>query len=107
MTYRILTTLTAVLMLTGCAFAEPPSTQPTGTTPAARAYERFLSLAGTWEGSSTKGWTERLTIRPIAGGSCVMEQSEFAHTTDPADAMVTMYHLDGEHLMLTHYCMAK
>jgi hypothetical protein len=38
-----------------------PSTAP--STPALRAYEHFKSLAGEWEGHSTKGWTERLTIR--------------------------------------------
>jgi hypothetical protein len=35
-----------------------------------------------------------------------MEMSQFAHGPDD-DGMVTMYHMDGEHLMLTHYCMAK
>jgi hypothetical protein len=106
-TLTVSLTLATLAFLSAVASAQSPSSQPASDTPAARAYEHFLSLAGTWEGSSTKGWTERLTIRPIAGGSCVMEQSEFAHGVDPANAMVTMYHLDGDRLMLTHYCMAK
>jgi hypothetical protein len=84
--------------------ADAPATQPAAT-PARIAYARFQSLAGEWEGKSTKGWTERLVIRPIAKGSCVMETSTFAH--GDGDAMVTMYHLDGDALMLTHYCMAQ
>jgi hypothetical protein len=86
-----------------------PATQPAAPpdTPARRAYETIKSLAGTWEGKSSKGWTEVLTIRTIAAGSSVIEESRFAHDEKPENNMVTMYHLDGEHLMLTHYCMAK
>jgi hypothetical protein len=98
-----LITLCCVLLLVTVSFAAP-TTVP--STPAQLAYENFKSLAGEWEGHSTKGWTERLVIRPIAGGSCVMETSQFAHGPDD-DGMVTVYHMDGEHLMLTHYCMAK
>lgn len=67
-------------------------------------YERFKKLEGSWEGKSTKGWTDRETYRTIAGGSCVMHQSFEAH---PGEQMATMVHLDGDRLMLTHYCSAK
>jgi len=96
-----------VLLLISASPAAPttaPSTAP--SSPAHRAYENFKAAAGEWEGHSTKGWTERLNLRTIAGGSCVMEMSQFAHGPDD-DGMVTMYHMDGEHLMLTHYCMAR
>jgi hypothetical protein len=73
-------------------------------TPAWRAFGRFKQLAGQrWEGTSTKGWTERLTYTLIAGDSVVMEQSQMAHDT----AMVTMYSMDGDELYLTHYCAAR
>jgi len=36
-----------------------------------------------------------------------MEESAFAHGEDPSNNMLTVYHMDGENLMLTHYCMAK
>jgi hypothetical protein len=85
-----------------------PSTQPTHpNTPAWRAYERFLSMAGQkWEGHSTQGWTEQLSYSSVAGDSCVMEQSEMAGD-GPHEHMVTMFHMDGDDLMLTHYCAAK
>jgi len=73
-------------------------------TPAQLAFERLKATAGAWEGRSTKGWVERSVIKTIAGGSCVMSTSFDAH---PNESMVTMYHMDGEHLMLTHYCVAK
>lgn len=69
------------------------------------AFERLKrALEGDWEGKSTKGWTERISYRSIAGGSVLMELSYGAH---PNDWMATMYHMDGDKLMLTHYCAAK
>jgi hypothetical protein len=76
-----------------------------GEVPAARAaYARFQGLEGAWRGESTKGWTEDVTFRPIAGGSAVVETSFDAH---PGETMLTLFALDGERLRLTHYCVAK
>jgi hypothetical protein len=97
--------MVGVIGLGSIARSDEPTTKPTAS-PARQAFARFKALAGEWEGKSTKGWTERLTIKPIAKGSAVMETSRFAHD-ETAEPMVTMYHLDGEHLMLTHYCMAR
>ena len=68
------------------------------------AFERFKKLSGSWEGKSTKGWTEVNKYRVIAKGSVVMGTSFEAH---PNETMVTMFHMDGDRLMLTHYCVAK
>ncbi len=68
------------------------------------AFERLKSLTGTWMGKSTKGWEERIFFDSIAGGSVVVGHSFDAH---PDEEMYTMYHMDGDRLMLTHYCMAK
>jgi hypothetical protein len=67
-------------------------------------FDKFKALEGSWQTQSTKGWEDKSTFKTIAGGSCVMEQ-EFEN--NPAMAMVTMYYLNGETLMLTHYCVAK
>ena len=71
---------------------------------AAAAYERFKNLAGEWVGKSTKGWTNRKTVSVIARDSAVMNVSHGSH---PGETMVTMIHMDGEQLMLTHYCVAR
>jgi hypothetical protein len=82
-----------------------PGAAPAADKPASLgAFERFKALDGTWEGKSTRGWTEQVTYRTIAGGSCVMETSFDAH---PNEMMATMVHMDGDRLMLTHYCVAK
>jgi GH24 family phage-related lysozyme (muramidase) len=80
------------------------SPRPPAAGAAADFFARLKSLAGEWRGESTKGWTDRPSIRTIAGGSVVMSTSFDAH---PGETMVTMYHLDGERLLLTHYCVAR
>jgi hypothetical protein len=72
--------------------------------PGARALERFLALDGTWRGTSTKGWTEEVTFQTIAGGTAVLETSV---QESGQNRMATVFHLDGERLLLTHYCMAR
>ncbi len=52
------------------------------------AYERIKGLAGTWQGESTKGWSEDVTFRTIAGGSAVVETSFDAH---PGETMMTLF----------------
>ncbi len=77
---------------------------PSGET-ARAAYTHLTKLAGTWRSTSTKGWTEE-SVYVLAGkGSAVVETSRFVDT--PADSMVTTFYLDGDRLMLTHYCEAK
>jgi hypothetical protein len=74
-------------------------------TSARQVLGRFQALAGEWRGRSTKGWTGEATFEVIAAGSVVVETSRFqAH---PDETMMTMYHLDGSKMLLTHYCVAK
>jgi len=68
------------------------------------AFERLEALAGSWEGRSSEGWTSRTEIEVIARGSAVLERTNFeAH---PGETMLTLFHKDGEALVLTHYCVA-
>ena len=76
----------------------------TTLSPARLAFERFKKLEGKWKGRSTKGWKETISYKSIAAGSVVVSTSFDAH---PNETMMTMYHLDGERLMLTHYCVAR
>jgi hypothetical protein len=62
------------------------------------AFARLKSLAGEWQ--NAKG--EHLTYELIAGGTSLMERES---ATD-RPVMMTMYHIDGNRLLLTHYCMA-
>jgi hypothetical protein len=80
--------------------------------PTARAvFERIKKLEGTWHSRSTKGWEENAHYRVFAKGSAVSAQSIPADNTIKADTqptapMLTVFHMDGDRLMLTHYCEA-
>ena len=93
----------AVLILTPGPRAAALPDRPSPAA-AAAAFERFRAMEGTWDGSSTKGWRESVSWKTIAGGSAVVETSFDAH---PGETMLTVFHLDGEDLTLTHYCVAK
>jgi hypothetical protein len=94
-----------VSLLAGAAggrAAPEASAPPPGD--ARAAFERIKQLEGSWEGRSTKGWVETLRYQVIAGGSAVLETSFEAH---PGEEMATVFHMDGDRLVLTHYCVAK
>jgi len=76
-------------------------TQTTVDTGAAAAFARLKGLVGEWEGSTDMG-KARLTYELTGGGSAVVERE----SADKMPAMMTVYHLDGNRLVLTHYCMA-
>lgn len=65
--------------------------------PAAQAFERLKKLEGEWTLPEGKG---KFVYKLIAAGTTVEE------TLMPGTPheMVTMYHVDGEDLVLTHYC---
>lgn len=102
------------LALAACLAASPAATGQShahgddkaakATTPARAAFEQFKRLAGEWRGRSTRGWEETVSYKTIAGGSVVVGTSFDAH---PNETMMTMFHMDGDRLMLTHYCVAR
>ncbi len=65
-------------------------------------FERLKSLVGVWEAEGPHG-TARISYTVVSAGSTVMETID---DSDHAPMMVTMYHLDGDKLMMTHYCSA-
>jgi len=60
-------------------------------------FEKIKSLSGEWECNGTPA----LSVRVIAGGSAVV-QRDFPGS--PME-MLTVYHLDGDDVMLNHYCV--
>lgn len=80
----------------GAASAVTPSPAPAaGET----AFARMLGLAGQWESVTAKGTVIRLTFEPISRGSALVERYEAGTTVTQ-----TVYHRDGQRLVLTHYC---
>ena len=68
------------------------------------AFEKLKSLVGRWETSGV-GEKGTLDVQLTAGGTVIVERSHESIDGKPAD-MTTMYYLDGDHLRMTHYCVA-
>lgn len=96
----------AVLVAAGAAVAgERGSNAVDGEAAKARAaFERLKSLAGEWQGETGRGKPATLTYEVIAGGHTVMEEYRAGAAEQ---SMYTLYHLDGDRLMLTHYCVSN
>jgi len=65
------------------------------------AFSRLKALVGEWDVDSSRGKTHS-RFELIAGGSVLLER----FTEPGGQEMLTAYHLDGNTLVLTHYCMA-
>ena len=70
------------------------------------AFERLKALEGTWESPRPSGQKATTRFELVASGTVLME-----HYSNPelpgGGHMVSAYHLDGDVLVLTHYCIAK
>src|ERR1700687_6222165 len=66
---------------------------------AQKTLDRFKSMVGTWQGKSPSGGTYEVNYRLTAGGTAVMSD---IHMAD--DEMVSMYYVDGDQLLMTHFC---
>lgn len=66
------------------------------------AFDRLAKLVGEWKAEATGSGEPAATIqyRLTAGGTAVME-TMFPGTNHE---MISVYHRDGENLLMTHYC---
>jgi hypothetical protein len=89
-----------VLVMTGLALAQQKAMVGSGARVNA-GFEKIKSLAGDWEGNHRNG-PVRVKYEVVSGGSAVVETMQ----SQDEPAMITVYHLDGASLMMTHYCGA-
>jgi hypothetical protein len=71
-------------------------------TDAHKSFDLLKSMEGTWAGKNSQGQTVEVTFRMTAGGSALMSE---IHGHGPEN-MITMFHMDGDRLIMTHYCGA-
>jgi hypothetical protein len=96
---KTLSLLIAGLLLTAVVSAMTPPAN--ADTDAAAAFARLKTLAGDWEANTDRG-KSHLKYEVISGGNAVVEHE----SGEKEPEMLTVYHLDGNRLLLTHYCMA-
>jgi hypothetical protein len=69
---------------------------------AQKAFEKMKTLAGSWQGT-VMGMPVNITIRVTSTGNAILhEASGGGRPDDP----ITMFYVDGERLLATHYCDA-
>lgn len=121
----LLLSLSIVLMLfAGAAFAQSDGQKSDAKEPQApkseaqKSFTQLKTLAGTWQGSATadppqadwgNGTTLQVALRVTSrGNALVHEMHETGKPDDPMryDHPLTMLYVDGDRLLLTHYCDA-
>jgi hypothetical protein len=112
--------LTLILCLSTTAWSQPATHKPNGHKPDAQqasaelAFARLKTLAGTWKGAAAMGSQHgmgsapvRLSLRVTSGGAALMhEMVPEGRSDDPTrgdDDPITMFYIDGDRLILTHY----
>ena len=94
---RLMTAVFLTLLLAAAAAVEKASANEKAKS--AAAFERLISLVGEWEGTNSSGQV-KATYTLVSGGSALMERLKSANEPE----MLTLYTLDGDHLLVTHYC---
>ena len=94
-----------ILLLSAALLAEAAQNanvqQTIQATEASSAFARLKTLAGEWQ-ADTKGGKAHISYQLVAGGSALLERESM----EGMAPMLTVYYLDGDRLLLTHYCMA-
>jgi len=85
---RIAITLLFVLA-TSAAFA---------ASAAQKSFDELKSLDGTWEGKAANGEPFQVIYRVTSNGSALMSEIK------GKENMISMFSLDGDRLVITHYC---
>lgn len=102
---RILSVVMAVA-LAGWAFAQTQAPK----SEAQKSFEKLKSLAGSWDAvlsgtaSEFDGKTVHVTLRVTSSGNALLH--EVTGFPGRPDDPITMFYVDGDRLMLTHYCDA-
>ena len=67
-----------------------------------KSFDLLKGMEGNWEGKSSHGQSVQVSFRMTAGGSALLSE---IHGNGPEN-MITMFHMDGDRLLMTHYCGA-
>jgi len=98
----------AFLLIAVAAFAADTATTPSN---AQQSFDTLKTLAGSWEGHVTtvpsdptiEGKLTHATLKVTSMGNAIVHEMQGEGRPDDP---ITMLYLDGDHLMLTHYCDA-
>ena len=93
-----------VLMGRGTSVAQTMSnpTNSVAQSDAQKAFEKMKTLAGSWQGT-VMGMSINLTIRVVSSGTAILHEAT-GDGTRPPNHEITMFYVEGDRLLATHYC---
>jgi len=68
---------------------------------AQKSFDRLKTLAGSWEGTF-EGSPVHISLRVTSSGNAILHEMN----GDRPEDTITVFYLDGDRLLLTHYCHA-
>jgi hypothetical protein len=89
------------VLLVGPTAGHGANNKTESTLDAAAAFSRLKTLVGEWEAETQMGKVH-VSYELVAGGTSLLERE----SGDKMPVMLTLFHVDGDRLLLTHYCMA-
>ncbi|HEU4837434.1 MAG TPA: hypothetical protein VFS90_23595 [Pyrinomonadaceae bacterium] len=103
--FKVLPALAICLMVAmgGTSVAQTTST-PNNAAPsdAQKMFDQMKTLAGSWQGT-IMGISINVTIRPASSGTAILHEANTAGGRPP-NHEITMFYVDGDRLLATHYC---
>ncbi len=111
----------SLISLSTVLLAQPGTAQPVLTSDAQDSFARMKTLAGTWQGTVRASSAESpantlpnkaepspvaVTLRVTSSGNALVHEMWNPQKPDDArnEHAVTVFYLEGDRLMLTHYC---
>jgi hypothetical protein len=71
---------------------------------AQKAFEKMKTLAGSWQGT-VMGMSINVTIRVTSSGTAILHEAT-GDEKRPPNHEITMFYVDGDRLLATHFCDA-
>jgi hypothetical protein len=96
--------LICLLALASVALAQGPQKAATVQSEAQKAFGKMKTLAGSWQGTIV-GIPINFTIRAASSGTAILHEGN-TPGGGPPNHEITMFYLDGDRLLATHYCDA-
>jgi hypothetical protein len=90
------TAVSFAMILTALAAVGEPNSQ--------QSFNLLKSFSGAWEGKNAQGMPVAVSYRVTAGGSALMSEIVPSSEMKGHDNMISMFHMDNDRLLLTHYC---
>lgn len=104
--YTLLLAIALVTVAVAIAGATKGPDAGGGGIDAKAAFAQLKQLEGVWEAPAAGGKTARTEFELTANGTVLIER--YTNAALPGGGkMATAYHLDGNDLVLTHYCIAN